>query len=115
MNFNHPVLRRLKPTDPDLAELAAELNAADSEVSVKDFTAGSLRAFLSDPGRFYLVAQINGRLAGAVHGYLLLHPTGVKYLYLDEVDTVAEFRRQGVATALIQDAFAYGRTVGAAE
>jgi ribosomal protein S18 acetylase RimI-like enzyme/ADP-ribose pyrophosphatase YjhB (NUDIX family) len=108
-------LRRLKPTDSDLTEIAAGLNEADSEVSVKSFTAESLRTFLSDPGRFYLIATIGSRIAGAVHGYLLVHPTGIKYLYIDEVDTVAEFRRQGVATTLLKDAFNHARILGASE
>ncbi len=108
-------LRRLKPTDPDLAVIANELNEADSEISVKNFSPESLRVFLSDPARFYLIGQIDSHIAGAVHGYLLVHPTGIKYLYIDEVDTVAQFRRQGVATALLKETFNYARILGASE
>jgi len=108
-------LRCLKPNDPDLAAIAKELSESDSEISIKSFTEKSLREFLSDPGRFYLTAQIDGKIAGAVHGYLLLHPAGKKYLYIDEVDTMAQFRRRGVATALLKEAFALGRELGASD
>ncbi|HSX01558.1 MAG TPA: GNAT family N-acetyltransferase [Candidatus Saccharimonas sp.] len=108
-------LRRLSATDSDLADVAVQLNAADSEVTFKQFSADTLREFLSDSGRFYLVATIGGQLAGAVHGYLLLHPTGVRYLYIDEVDTIAQFRRQGVARAMMHEAFQIGRELHATE
>lgn len=108
-------LRQLQASDPDLADIAAQLNAADSEVTFKTFSAKSLQDFLSQPQNFYLIATIDGRLAGAVHGYLLLHPTGVKYLYIDEVDTIAQYRRRGVARAMMHETFAIGRALGASE
>jgi len=108
-------LRRLKTTDADLAEIAAELNATDSEVSAKTFTAESLCEFLRFSPNFYIVAHVDGKLAGATHGYLHVHPAGPKYLYIDEVDSVKEFRRQGVARAMMLEAFAVGRELGATE
>jgi ribosomal protein S18 acetylase RimI-like enzyme len=108
-------LRRLTPTDPNLADIATQLNASDSEVTFKQFTAASLKQFLESGPTFYLIATIDSQLAGAVHGYLLLHPTGVKYLYIDEVDTVVQYRRQGVAKAMMAEAFNIGRELGAQE
>jgi ribosomal protein S18 acetylase RimI-like enzyme len=108
-------IRRLKPTDQDLAQIAAGLNAADSEVTYKTFTAESLREFVADDRRFYLIATTRGRIAGMLHGYCLLHPSGVKIVYIDEVDTVAQYRRNGVATALMRAAFGVARDYGAAE
>src|SRR6266567_7437627 len=108
-------LRRLKPTDPGLAQIAAELNAGDNEISLKTFSEASLKVFLADPNRFYLLAYSGGEIAGAVHGYLLPHPAGAKYLYVDEVDTIANHRRQGVATAMMNEVFEIGRQYGADE
>jgi aminoglycoside 6'-N-acetyltransferase I len=108
-------LRRLTAADTDLDEIARELNDSDSEVSVKKFTTGTLRDFLSIHGNFYLVAFIEGHIAGATHGYLHLHPAGPKYLYIDEVDTVKEFRRLGVASSMLREAFEIGRKLGASE
>ena len=103
------ILRRLKADDHDLATIAAELNEADSEVSLKSFSESSLEDFLSDSERFYLIATIDGHIAGAVHGYALHHPTGVKYLYIDEVDTMEGYRRRGVAGQMMAEAFKIGR------
>lgn len=103
------ILRRLKADDHDLATIAAELNEADSEVSLKSFSESSLKDFLSDPERVYLIATIDGHIAGAVHGYALHHPTGVKYLYIDEVDTMEGYRRRGVAGQMMAEAFKIGR------
>ncbi|HEY2003764.1 MAG TPA: GNAT family N-acetyltransferase [Candidatus Saccharimonadia bacterium] len=108
-------LRRLQAADPDLAQIAAELNAGDNEMSSKTFTAESLREFLSNPDHFYLIATSGGQIAGATHGYLHVHPAGPRYLYIDEVDTVKQFRRQGVATAMMHEAFNVGRELGVTE
>jgi ribosomal protein S18 acetylase RimI-like enzyme len=108
-------LRRLNSSDTNLALIAAQLNEADSEVSVKNFSAESLQKFLSDPDNFYLVATIDDQLAGAVHGYKLLHPTGVAYLYIDEVDTVKNFRRQGVARMMVEESLKIAKELGCAE
>ena len=108
-------LRRLNSNDTDLAAIAAELNTADSEVTFKTFSADSLAQFLRLSPNFYAIARVDGKLAGAIHGYLLQHPTGVKYLYIDEVDTIKEFRRRGVARAMMLEAFKIGRELGAAE
>lgn len=108
-------VRRLKAGDADLAEIAAQLNAADSEVSVKNFSAGAFKEFLADKSRVYLLAYYGDEIAGAVHGYTLLHPTGIIYFYVDEVDTLAGHRRRGVATALMREAFVVARALGARE
>jgi ribosomal protein S18 acetylase RimI-like enzyme len=108
-------LRRLTATDSDLAQISAELNAADWEASIKDFSAESLREFLTSDQRFYLLAYQGSEIAGAIHGYVLLHPTGVKYLYIDEVDTMVPYRRQGVATAMMQEVFSIAREYGCDE
>src|SRR5206468_4200587 len=106
---------RLRALDSDLGDVAAQLNTADSEVTYKKFSAESLQKFLSDPNNFYLIATIDGQPAGAVHGYKLLHPTGVAFLYIDEVDTVKEFRRQGVARAMMEESFKIAKELGCAE
>lgn len=108
-------LRLLQPDDADLDQVADQLNSADSEVTYKNFSGQSLRQFLTNPDNFYLTAFDGKKLAGAIHGYRLLHPTGVRYLYVDEVDTVKEFRRQGVASAMMKEVFGLAKTMGAAE
>lgn len=108
-------IRRLSADDADLADLAAQFNAADSEVSRKAFTEGSLRDFLSSPDRHYVVAYRGEELAGMVHGYVMHHPSGVTYYYVDEVDTIVGHRRHGIATALMEELFRIAAEVGADE
>jgi ribosomal protein S18 acetylase RimI-like enzyme len=108
-------LRRLQPADTDLAEICAELNAADWEASIKDFSETALQDFLSDPNHFYLLAYEDGEIAGAIHGYVYPHPTGVKYMWIDEVDTMANHRRRGVAKVMMKEVFELAREHGCAE
>jgi ribosomal protein S18 acetylase RimI-like enzyme len=108
-------LRRLTAGDADLATIATQLNAADWEASIKDFSEESLRMFVSEKDRIYLLAYRGEEIAGAVHGYVLLHPTGVKYLYIDEVDTMVGYRRHGVAAAMMKEAFQFAKERGCSE
>lgn len=108
-------LRWLKPTDTDLAEIAAELNGPTWEVSRHDFSAESLQNFLSDNKRFYLLGYLDDQIAGAIHGYLYLHPTGVQYVWIDEVDVSEPHRQKGVAKAMMKGVLVWAKNHGAEE
>ena len=107
-------LRRLKPTE-DLAAVVAQLNSADWDDFDNPFNERSLRQFVQGDQRFYLVAEIDGKIAGALHAYLLLHPAGHSVVYIDEVDTAKPFRRQGVATAMMREMLRLAGQAGAKE
>jgi len=107
-------IRRLHETDADLAGIVDQINDAPMETGPR-FTVASLRNFLADPKNVYLVATIEGRLAGALHAVRYLHPSGPWYLYIDEVDTAEPFRRQGVATRLMMSVMAIARDMGISE
>lgn len=108
-------LRRLQPTDSDLAAICDGLNSADWEASIKDFSETALRDFLNDPNHFYLLGYEGNEIAGAIHGYVYPHPTGVKYMWIDEVDTMANHRRRGVARAMMAEVFEIAREHGCEE
>ncbi len=108
-------LRRLQADDTDLAAVVAQLNDPVWEDFDNKFSEQSLREFLSDPSRVYLLAYADDKLAGAAHGYLMPHPAGPKYFYIDEVDTARPFRRQGVATAMMDELFRLAEEMGAEE
>ncbi|HSX41486.1 MAG TPA: GNAT family N-acetyltransferase [Candidatus Saccharimonadales bacterium] len=108
-------IRRLAKSDAGLARVAEELNSKDWYEGVQDFTADSLKKFLSDPDNFYIAAEVEGKVVGGLHGYVLLHPDGRKLVYIDEVDTIKGHRRQGVATAMMQEAFELSKERGASE
>jgi ribosomal protein S18 acetylase RimI-like enzyme len=108
-------IRRLKHTDIDLAAICGQLNKADWKASIKDFSATAMREFLSDPHHFYLIGYEDNDIAGAIHGYIHPHPTGVKYMWIDEVDTMVPHRRHGVATAMMREAFLIASEHGCAD
>jgi ribosomal protein S18 acetylase RimI-like enzyme len=109
-------IRRLKATDIDLAEIAEELNNKEHWGDFDDhFTRDSLQVFLEDDRRYYILAYLEGNIAGALHAYLLQHPSGKQYMYVDEVDTSKLHRRKGVATAMMREIIGIARRSGADE
>ncbi len=108
-------LRRLAAGDVDLAAVADQLNDPAWEEFDNKFSAQSLADFLQDANHVYLQAKVDGQIAGASHGYLMQHPAGPKYFYVDEVDTLRQFRRQGVATAMMKELFRLANELGASE
>jgi ribosomal protein S18 acetylase RimI-like enzyme len=115
MKKNDIMLRRLKPEDTDLADICTELNGADWEASIKDFSESALCDFLSDPNHFYLLGYEGTEIAGAIHGYVYPHPTGVKYMWIDEVDTMVGHRRRGVARTMMLKVLEIAAEYGCAE
>jgi ribosomal protein S18 acetylase RimI-like enzyme len=106
-------IRRVTPTDTDLADIAKAV--AWVKWADRDYTAASLKEFVSNPDRIYLLSYIDNQIAGVAHAYLLLHPDSRKVMYIDEVDTKPEFRQQGVATALMKEAFSLAAEQGVDE
>jgi ribosomal protein S18 acetylase RimI-like enzyme len=106
------VVRRLTPADQDLAALVDQINNASMEIDVP-LTQDTLTEFLADRRNVYLTVHADGQLAGALHAIAYTHPAGRRYLYVDEVDTEEAFRRQGVATAMLQAAGEIARGLGA--
>jgi ribosomal protein S18 acetylase RimI-like enzyme len=62
-----------------------------------------------------LLGYENGEIAGAIHGYVYPHPTGVKYMWIDEVDTMVGHRRHGVAKTMLQEVFVIAKEHGCDE
>ena len=108
-------VRRLAPNDTNLAAVVEQLNSADWDDFEHPFSEQTLFDFLKDEHNYYFIVEINGRVAGAAHAYLMQHPAGQKYLYIDEVDTAKPFRRQGVATALMRELIKLAKETGADE
>ena len=96
-------VRRLRGTDPDLAKIVEQINAASMEID-EPLTLHSLTEFLADDRNIYLTVHADGRLAGALHAIGHVHPAGRRYVCVDEVDTDEAFRRQGVASAMLKAA-----------
>ena len=94
--------------DANLPKLASKINAAqwddENELDEADFTAESLEWYLSDDDNFFFACFAGSDIAGIVSAQVLRRAYGkIRTLYVDEIDTAVNFRRQGVATALMAE------------
>lgn len=93
--------------DDDLQSICQQLQpsnwAADNEMH--SYQIDSLRSFLQSKSSVLLLAYNGDNIAGVLLGYILPHPAGEDSLYVHELDTHPDYRRQGVASQLMQVVF----------
>lgn len=87
--------------------------AVDNEMSQYNET--HLRRFLSEDKNILLLAWDDDKIAGATLCYILPHPDGNDTLYVHELDTHPDYRRQGVATQLMNELLSIARQKGLSE
>jgi len=96
------LLLQIVTTHDDLDAICAQMQpglwAVDNQMT--SYKPELLRKFL-ESGGILLLAKDGDKIAGAVIAYKLLHPAGEDSLYVHELDTHPDYRRQGVATMLI--------------
>ncbi len=68
--------------------------------------------FLDDPASFAFGAYLGGEPAGLAWGLQMRYPSGRRVTYLHELDVLEQFRRRGIASALIGEAMALARERG---
>ena len=93
--------------DANLPKLASKIQAAEwdagNEMDDAAYTAESLEWYLQNESNFFFACFAGSELAGMVSAQFLPRPYGkIRALYVDELDTAVNFRRQGVATALME-------------
>ena len=74
-----------------------------------------LRAYLAEPGHLMVLALDGEEVVGQCAGVIHRHPDKPTELYVDEVGTASTHRRQGIARAMLEDLFAWGREMGCAD
>ncbi len=74
-----------------------------------------LAAYLAAPGHIMVVALDGDVVVGQCAGVVHLHPDKPTELYVDEVGTASTHRRQGIAEAMLNELFAWGRELGCEE
>jgi aminoglycoside 6'-N-acetyltransferase I len=74
-----------------------------------------LAAYLSTPGHIMVAALESGMIVGQCAGVIHRHPDKPTELYVDEVGTASTHRRQGIARAMLDALFAWGREFGCYE
>ena len=94
------------------AQMQPDLWGKDNEMT--SYKAENLKKFLQQNG-ILLLAYEGEKIAGALLAYHLAHPDGNDHLYVHELDTHPGFRRQGIGTQLMQEAFKVGKELGVDE
>jgi ribosomal protein S18 acetylase RimI-like enzyme len=74
-----------------------------------------LTAYLSSPGHIMVLALEDQLVVGQCAGVIHRHPDKPTELYVDEVGTASTHRRQGIARAMLDELFAWGRELGCEE
>ena len=84
---------------------------------VFDEPVGSARlaAYLSATNHLMVVALEGGMIVGQCAGVMHHHPDKPTELYVDEVGTASTHRRQGIARAMLDELFDWGRELGCTE
>lgn len=119
MNAQLISVQLIKP-DHDFATLASSIDTAAwddlNEIDQGDYTATSLSNFVRQPRTFLVTAHVGEEFVGLASGSVMLHPhkTG-QWLYVDELDVVVSYRRQGVGTAIMDFLDNYARELGCYE
>lgn len=93
--------------------------AAFANIGVEVFdeavTPERLSVYLSAPGHLMVLAFDGDLVVGQCAGVIHHHPDKATELYVDEVGTASTHRRQGIARAMLDALFAWGRELGCTE
>jgi ribosomal protein S18 acetylase RimI-like enzyme len=74
-----------------------------------------LSEYVGTPGHMMVVAIEEGIVIGQCAGVIHRHPDKATELYVDEVGTASTHRRQGIARAMLDELFRWGRERGCEE
>lgn len=98
--------------DDDLAHIASQCNADEwgDDSELLSYSEATLRPYLADSNNVLVGVFDKANVAGIAIGYILVHPSGNKTLYIDELDTHPRYRRQGVATMMMNEFTSIART-----
>ena len=102
-------LKRLTATDEDVFTHIAP------DVFDEPVDPSRLVAYLATPGHIMVVAIDGSSIIGQCAGVIHRHPDKPTELYVDEVGTASTHRRQGIARAMLNELFAWGRELGCEE
>ncbi len=74
-----------------------------------------MQAYLREPGHLMLLAFDGSLVVGQCAAVIHRHPDKSTELYVDEVGTATSHLRQGIATAMMEEMFRWGRELGCEE
>ncbi|MGJ8537799.1 MAG: GNAT family N-acetyltransferase [Parasphingopyxis sp.] len=97
------------------AENADLLDHVEKGVYEAPIRADFLEACLANPNQFLIVAVADGAVVGKAQAYIFHFPEKPAEIYIEEIDVAKKWRRQGVATGLMEAVGAEGKKRGIAE
>src|SRR6185369_2207433 len=74
-----------------------------------------LATYLRTPGHLMVLALDGDLVVGQCAGVIHRHPDKATELYVDEVGTASTHRRKGIARAMLDELFRWGRELGCEE
>ncbi len=100
----------VKVLGPDDGDVLSRVAAGVFDYAVDPDTT---REFLADPRHHIVVALEHGTVVGFASGLHYVHPDKpTPELWINEVAVAPSHRRQGVATAILHELFAFGAATG---
>jgi aminoglycoside 6'-N-acetyltransferase I len=99
-------LKRMGPGDE------AVFDAIAPDVFDEPIHPERMHAYLRTPGHLLVLALEEGIVVGQCAAVVHKHPDKPDELYIDEVGTASTHLRRGVATAMMEEMFAWGRELG---
>src|SRR3569623_1487241 len=102
-------LKRLSSRD------AAVLGRIAPDVFDEPVEPTRLAAYLRAEGHMMVLALEGDLVVGQCAGVIHRHPDKATELYVDEVGTASTHRRQGIARAMLDEMFRWGRELGCEE
>lgn len=102
-------LKRLTPGDE------AVFSNVDPDVFDEAIHPERMQAYLREPGHLMLLALDGDLVVGQCAAVIHRHPDKPTELYIDEVGTAASHLRRGIATAMMEEMFDWGRELGCGE
>ena len=102
-------IRRLNAGD------AAVFAAIAPDVFDEPVDPARLDTYLKTPGHMMVLAFEGDLVVGQCAGVIHRHPDKSTELYVDEVGTASTHRRQGIARAMLDELFHWGRELGCEE
>lgn len=94
---------------------AAILARVADDVFDEDIDSARVAAYLATPGHFMVLAVADGEVVGQACGVIHRHLDLPTELYIDNLGVAEDFRRQGIASRLLDDLVAWGRSEGCEE
>lgn len=93
-------------------EQAVLLDRVAEDVFDDRIDLGRLAAYVADPSHMMVVALANGEVVGQARGVVHLHPDEPTELYIDNLGVTPSRKREGIATRLLDDLVAWGKSRG---